>query len=391
MGTSMTINSPTAPSELLVAERDILTRVALGGPLKEVLRDIILMIEKPSHGEMLASILLTSEDGKTLFEGAAPSLPTEYNARIDGIPAAVGVGSCGTAAATGRPVIVTDIGTDPLWKDYRELAIGHGLHACWSMPIIAADGHVLGTFANYYREPKKPTQRDLEVIAMVTRTTAIAIERYRHDLARERAEEQRQLLLRELNHRVKNVFALVDSLLVMSKRTATDVPSYAEAVRGRLAALNRAHELVQPGLALDAPATAQNVPLRLVLSNVLAPYVDGDLDRVWLDGPDMEISPNAITALALILHELATNAAKYGAISHPNGQLSVVWRQTEELELIWSERGSEKLGAPTRNGFGSKLIKRTVEGQFRGTINYDWGASGLTVVMRVPMSAVSDA
>src|ERR1700743_1781871 len=102
------INIPSVSSDLLVAEREILTRVAAGGSLREVMRDIILMVEKPSHGEMLASILMLSEDGRHLVEGAAPSLPTEYNAAIDGIAIGFGVGSCGTAAATGNPVIVSD-------------------------------------------------------------------------------------------------------------------------------------------------------------------------------------------------------------------------------------------------------------------------------------------
>lgn len=138
------LNIPSVSSELLVAERDILTRVAAGGALPDVLRDIILMVEQPSNGEMLASILLTSEDGKRLVEGAAPSLPQEYNDAINGIPVGHGIGSCGTAASTGSPVMVSNIATDPLWKDFKDLALGHDLRACWSMPILAGDGRVLG-------------------------------------------------------------------------------------------------------------------------------------------------------------------------------------------------------------------------------------------------------
>jgi hypothetical protein len=105
------INIPTVSSDLLIAEREILARVAAGGSLSEVMRDIILMVERPTDGEMLASILILSDDGKRLLKGAAPSLPAEYNAAIHGIAVGYGVGSCGTAAATGEPVIVTDIAT----------------------------------------------------------------------------------------------------------------------------------------------------------------------------------------------------------------------------------------------------------------------------------------
>ncbi len=382
------INIPSVSSELLVAEREILTRIAAGGSLHEVMRDIILMVEKPSNGEMLASILIVSEDGQRLLEGAAPSLPAEYNAAIDGISIGHGVGSCGTAAATGTPVIVSDIATDPLWVDFRELALGHQLRACWSMPIHAADGRLLGTFANYYREPKQPTERDLETIAMVTRTTAIAIERSLNEQARERAEAQRTLLLRELNHRVKNVFALVDSLLLMSARSATSAQDFSAAVRGRLGALNRAHELVQPGLSETEIVNPCAVPLKRVVADILQPYAQTASEKFSLSGPDVQISPKSITGIALILHELATNAAKYGALKHPDGKLLVSWAISEVLSLEWSERGVPAPSAPSKTGFGGTLTRRTVESQFKGTIEYRWEPSGLDISIRLSIASL---
>lgn len=372
-----------------MAEREILTRVAAGGSLSDVMRDIILMVEKPSNGEMLASILILSDDGKRLVEGAAPSLPADYNAAIDGIAVGYGVGSCGTAVSTGNPVIVSDIATDPLWADFRDLALKHELRACWSMPIRAADGRVLGTFANYYREPKEPTERDLEVIAMVTRTTAIAIERSINEQARERADAQRNLLFRELNHRVKNVFALVDSLLMMSARSATSADALSAAVRGRLGALNKAHELVQPGLSGTEIVELRPAPLKRLITDILAPYVQSDSEKFMLAGPDdVQISPEAITGVALVLHELATNAAKYGALGHADGKLLVSWTVSDELELEWSERGNPAKSAPSTTGFGSTLVKRTVEGQFKGTIAYRWEPHGLDIVIRIPLCSL---
>jgi len=378
------INIPSVSSDLLVAEREILTRVAAGGSLKDVMRDIILMVEKPSNGEMLASILILSEDGKRLLEGAAPSLPPDYNTAIDGIAIGYGVGSCGTAAATGDPVIVTDIASDPLWKDFRELALAHQLRACWSMPIRAADGRLLGTFANYYHEPKEPTERDLETIAMVTRTTAIAIERSINEQARERAEAQRNLLLRELNHRVKNVFALVDSLLMMSARSASSAEEFSKAVRGRLGALNKAHELVQPGLSETEIAEPRPVPLQRVIADILEPYAQPVSQKFSLTGPDVQISPKSMTGIALILHELATNAAKYGALGHSDGRLLVSWTVSKTLDLQWCERGSPARCAPSRTGFGGTLTRRTVESQFKGTIEYRWEPHGLDISIRIP-------
>lgn len=253
------------------------------------------------------------------------------------------------------------------------------------MPIRAADGRILGTFANYYREPKEPTERDLETIAMVTRTTAIAIERSINEQARARAEAQRGLLLRELNHRVKNVFALADSLLMMSARSAISVEAFSTAVRGRLGALSRAHALVQPGLS-EVDIEPRAVPLKQVIDDILAPYVLSDSDKVLLAGPDdVEISPESMTGIALVLHELATNAAKYGALGHAQGKLLVSWTVSDMLRLEWSERGSPVQSMPSSTGFGSTLVKRTVEGQFKGVIEYGWKPHGLDIEIRLPL------
>ncbi|HEY8947934.1 MAG TPA: GAF domain-containing protein [Rhizomicrobium sp.] len=377
-------------SALLEAERNILARIATGGPLEEVLRDIVLLVEKPSNGEMLASILFLSDDGKHLREAAAPSLPDEYNAAIDGIAIGMGVGSCGTAAFTGQPVFVSDIANDPLWKDFRDLALQHGLRACWSVPIRGADGRVLGTFANYYREPKEPTERDTEVISMVAQTTAIAIERHRRELDRQRSEEKHMLLVRELNHRVKNIFALANSLVVMSARSANSADELSKAVQGRLSALSRAHELVQPGFNGDQMQSS-DVPLRTMFADILAPYrISHVEDRVTMTGEDIGIAPDAVTSLALVLHELATNAAKYGALCGEHGTIDLSWTLTETtLDIAWIERGGPPVSAPPeRSGFGTTLARRSVEGQLGGKIAHEWAPEGLRVAICLPRATL---
>jgi PAS domain S-box-containing protein len=165
-------------------------------PLADLLEMLMQSVEAQSEHGMLGSILLLDPDGIHLRDGAAPSLPAAYRAAIDGIEIGDGVGSCGTAAFTGEPVFVEDIATDPLWADFRDLALSHGLRACWSTPILSSAGKVLGTFALYYREPRGPTADDRALIEFVTRTAAIAIER---DVAkRERnALEQRSHALLE--------------------------------------------------------------------------------------------------------------------------------------------------------------------------------------------------
>ena len=119
------------------------------------------------------SILLLDEDGEHLRHGAGPSMPAAYNEAIDGIAIGPNVGSCGTAAYSNAPVFVTDIATDPLWEDFRGLALGHALRACWSLPIRSAQGTVLGTFAMYHREPREFLPADLEIVDFVVRTVGI--------------------------------------------------------------------------------------------------------------------------------------------------------------------------------------------------------------------------
>ncbi|ATY31121.1 hybrid sensor histidine kinase/response regulator [Sphingomonas psychrotolerans] len=157
-------------------------------------------VEGQSTSGVLGSILLL--DGSHLRHGAGPSLPEAYNAAIDGIPIGPAVGSCGTAAFSKAPVYVSDIGTSPLWADFRELALSHGLRACWSTPLISGSDEVLGTFAMYYREPREPVEGDLAVVDLITRTAALVIERRKSDAALRDTAERYRLVARATNDAV---------------------------------------------------------------------------------------------------------------------------------------------------------------------------------------------
>jgi len=188
-------------ARLLQEQNMVLELVAAGAPLVESLDALVAMIESRSQ-DLRASILLVDDDGTRLVHGAAPSLPPSYNEAIDGIEIGPSAGSCGTAAHRGERVIVSDIASDPLWADFRELAAEHGLRACWSTPILSAGGEVLGTFAVYYDEPWQPRPRDVELVDIVSRTAAIAIARERSERARER-----NLRVVETLHRVGRAVA----------------------------------------------------------------------------------------------------------------------------------------------------------------------------------------
>ncbi|USX53430.1 GAF domain-containing protein [Lentzea sp. HUAS12] len=186
-------------AQRLTAEhRALLEQIARQAPLSEVLDGMARCIEELAPEELLVSVLLADPDGRHLRHGAAPSLPAFYNEAIDGIATGEGVGSCGTAAHRREPVIVTDIGTDPFWDDFRDLAQRAGLGACWSTPILARDGGLLGTFAMYHRTARVPQDSDLALIRLFAGTAALAIERHHLEVARQaadaRAEAAREAL-----------------------------------------------------------------------------------------------------------------------------------------------------------------------------------------------------
>ncbi|MFD9702491.1 GAF domain-containing protein [Lentzea sp. NPDC059081] len=183
---------------LMAEHRVLLEQIARQAPLTEVLDGMARCIEELVPQELFVSVLLAEPDGLHLRHGAAPSLPAFYNEAIDGIATGEGVGSCGTAAHRREPVIVTDIATDPFWDDFRDLAERAGLGACWSTPILARDGSLLGTFAMYHPAPRVPQDTDLALIEVFTGTAALAIERHHIEQAKRAAEARAASALEDL-------------------------------------------------------------------------------------------------------------------------------------------------------------------------------------------------
>ena len=175
----MEISPQPNPRQFRALQDRALELASEEGPLQYTLDQLMLAVEQNSVSGVIGSILLLDDDGNHMRHGAGPSLPDAYNAAIDGIQIGSGIGSCGTAAAEKRPVYVADIAIDPLWVDFRDLALEHGLRACWSTPFFDKDDRVLGTFAMYYREPREPLSTDLEIVELVTRFAALIVQRDR--------------------------------------------------------------------------------------------------------------------------------------------------------------------------------------------------------------------
>jgi PAS domain S-box-containing protein len=187
VGSSTDITERKRADVLLAGEKRLLEMIARGDSRTLVLEDACLLVEELASGS-LSSILLLDLNANCLRHGAAPSLPLTYTKAIDGAVIGPSVGPCGTAAYRAEPVIVSDIATDPLWADFRDLALAHGLRACSSTPILSSAGKVLGTFATYYREPRSPSQQEHNVIERITHLASIAIEREQAEETLRRSE-----------------------------------------------------------------------------------------------------------------------------------------------------------------------------------------------------------
>ncbi|MFI7661231.1 GAF domain-containing protein [Micromonospora parva] len=216
---------------LMAEHRALLEQIARQAPLTEVLDGMARCIENLAPG-VLVSVLLADADARHLRHGAAPSLPDFYNKAIDGIATGEGVGSCGTAAHRRAPVIATDIATDPFWDDFRDLADQAGLAACWSTPILARDGGLLGTFAMYHRTPRVPQDTDLALARLFAGTAALAIERHHIEQAKLAAEAH----ARSANDELARVVLVERELRAEAEQRAAAAAELATQMRAAAAA-----------------------------------------------------------------------------------------------------------------------------------------------------------
>lgn len=209
---------------------------------------------------------------------------------------------------------------------------------------------------------------------------------------RKRAQERQLLLIREMNHRVKNLFAVASGVVSLSARTGGDAQQAIEVARGRLSALARAHELTLPALSPDADRTVESTDLAALVQAILSPYADaGQSERLVCTGPPVSMGSNAVTSMALLLHEFATNAAKYGALSISAGRVQVNWTASNgELTLTWREYDGPGVDAePKEDGFGSLLVRTTVTGQLAGQLLREWNPQGLIARLIVPLERLA--
>ncbi|HEV7354214.1 MAG TPA: PAS domain-containing protein [Brevundimonas sp.] len=205
-----------------------------------------------------------------------------------------------------------------------------------------------------------------------------------------RLEASQALISQELSHRIKNIFAVVTALVALSARQHPAAAEFARTLRTRISALARAHEFVRPHTEASRP-TVGSMTLHAFLAALFRPYVSDDgRPQVEIVGDDMGFDDQSATPVALLFHELATNAAKYGALSRPGGRVRLETSTRDDRFLLsWRERGGPTVRPPERSGFGSSLTRLSVEGQLGGDIHRTWAPEGLQVDISLPASAMS--
>jgi two-component sensor histidine kinase len=193
---------------------------------------------------------------------------------------------------------------------------------------------------------------------------------------RKRSEAQIAILAREAEHRARNLLANVKAMVQLSQADTPD--SLKEAIGGRLEALTKVHSLF-------VKSRWTGAELRSLITQELSPYSRAGDMRTWIDGPSVMLKPDLAQAIAVALHELATNAAKYGALSVDTGRVRVEWRCADDrLVLRWTEAGGPPVKPPTRRGFGTNLMRTMIRSQGGGDVRLDWNAEGLTCEIVLP-------
>lgn len=294
------------------------------------------------------------------------------------------------------PIRSDDITTDSRFgrnEPFAGLPPGHWpVRSYLAVPVISRSGGVMGAlFFGHSQARMFSCDVERSIVALAGHA-AIAIDNARlfkasqdEIAARKRIEAHQKLLLDELNHRVKNTLATVQSIAAHTLRSSPDPKAFRHAFEARLIALSEAHNLL-------SRSKWRGAELRELLGRELAPHGVEDASRIELAGEPVWLSPASAVAIGMAVHELATNAARHGSLSSPTGRLSVIWTITPNdsgltLRMVWEESGGPPVEEPSRRGFGTRMIERGLKHDLQGEAKLYFNRSGLKCIIEANLSA----
>lgn len=282
-------------------------------------------------------------------------------------------------------------------REFAHLAKLDGpIHEMLLVPFTVAGGQPSGAlWVIHHQEGNEFDNGDVRIMSEFAAFAGLAVRMIQDAQAlRDKEErlnlafEHQSMLTHEMSHRVNNLFALISSMISLTARSAETVDAMAQGLSGRLRALSRAQNLFKRDVS-KGTQPKEIATLEHLLEVIFEPFMEqGSSEiRLVLDGPSVEVSERAVISLSLVLHELATNAAKYGALSQPDGVVRISWRVGDTiLTLNWNESGGPSISErPTTKGFGTILSAHTLTGQFDGSIAYDWKPHGLSAEITMSM------
>lgn len=292
---------------------------------------------------------------------------------------------CQHVVARAAPLVIDDATLDPLVCD--NLAIPElNVRAYLGIPLITGDGHVLGSLCAIDSAPHQWTDREQSILTDFAKLVEeqIALRARVEQLAR--FDEQRSLIQGELGHRIKNIFSVISSLLLVSSRTETDLDGFVQSVMGRIQALSKANDFI---INVKSGGEGSTSGFAELINALLAPFKRNDTQVVF-SCPSVSVGEKTAAALALVIHELATNSAKYGALSAIGGYIDLNCHSDgHTLQIVWREIGGPPVAAePSKKGFGTKMVARTVEAQLMGRIERSFHRDGLIVTLELPLSVI---
>ena len=257
------------------------------------------------------------------------------------------------------------------------------------VPLYLASHEPLGTLWVVSQSEGQFVRDHARILTELAAFVGIALRMRKGEQSLRRQLAQQSAVTREMSHRVRNVFAVTDGMIRLTARNAANKEEMAASLSGRLHALAKAHALIKHDLEDEVTSHSD---LGALIQEVVRPHqLSSPRERFGLHGPNIPCGNHAITGLALIFHELATNSAKYGALSTDAGTVDVRWSADDgTVALSWSETGGPPVSAPEASGgFGAVLVKSTVTSQFGGTLVYDWRPEGLRLQIRLPRDRIA--